>query len=296
MKIVAGVYAIVNKVNQKVYIGSSVDVKKRWNLHRKELRNGNHHSQKLQRAWDKYGEQNFSFQMVEPVAKHTKEKLLEAEQRWLNLYQSTTNGYNVLPTAYSHLGAKRSKESREKLSKSLKETFSRPEMRKKMSEAAKKRGVSENFLKSKSVLSEAGKQSMREKAKRTYIFTSPSGEEILVKDAQGFCEEHGLDYLSLRNVLQGQYRHLRGWRIRHENEPSRDDGQPYVINKAYVCTSPEGIEYHVQNLKQFCEEHGLRQNAMAAVASLTSRAKTHRGWSCRKIETLAVSDYTRNLS
>lgn len=295
MKILAGVYAIVNKVNQKVYIGNSVDVKKRWNGHRKSLRDGSHHSQKLQRAWDKYGEENFSFQILEPVAKHSKKKLLEAEQRWLDIYQATTNGYNILPTAYSHLGTKRSKESREKLSKSLKETFSRPEMRKKMSEVAKKRGVSENFLKSKSVLSEAGKQSIREKAKRTYIFTSPEGEEILVKDAQGFCEQHGLDYFSLRNVLQKQFRHLRGWRIRHENEPSRDDGKPYVISKSYVCTSPKSMEYHTENLKHFCEQHGLRRNVMASIACGNCGSKTHRGWTCRKIETLAVSDYTRGL-
>ena len=56
------IYQIRNKINDKCYIGSAVKILDRWWLHKKMLRNGNHHSVKLQRAWDKYGENNFAFE------------------------------------------------------------------------------------------------------------------------------------------------------------------------------------------------------------------------------------------
>ena len=58
------VYAIENLLNGKRYIGSSFRVRKRWNEHRRDLRSGKHHSRALQRAWNKYGEQSFSFQPI----------------------------------------------------------------------------------------------------------------------------------------------------------------------------------------------------------------------------------------
>ena len=50
-----GVYMIKNKVNGKLYIGSSVDIQKRWINHRIYLRNNKHHSFQLQQDWNEYG-------------------------------------------------------------------------------------------------------------------------------------------------------------------------------------------------------------------------------------------------
>ena len=62
-----GVYMIKNKVNGKFYIGSSVDIAYRWARHKRQLRNGNHHSIHLQRAWDKYGEASFDFSILSTI-------------------------------------------------------------------------------------------------------------------------------------------------------------------------------------------------------------------------------------
>jgi len=61
----SGVYQIINLVNGKCYIGSSVNIKKRWAEHIANLQRGTHHCQHLQRAWNKYGESNFDFEMIE---------------------------------------------------------------------------------------------------------------------------------------------------------------------------------------------------------------------------------------
>lgn len=292
MNRISGVYLIVNNANGRVYVGSSVNIATRWRDHKRALSQGKSPCVKLQRAWEKYGENSFSFQVLEYVAPQ-KELLIEAEQRWIDFYQSFDAGYNTLQKAYSHLGAKRSHESREKLSNSLRKRFADPDVRQRMSDAAKKRGVSEAFLNAQRGKISAEKlEKMRQRMLVTYIVTSPAGEDVIVKNIHEFCNENNLNEGSLLCVLHGQYRHYKGWRIRWEDEPSRDDGNPYVISKSYTCISPDGVVYKTENLKEFCALHGLARNAMAAAASPTSRAKTHRGWKCIKHEVLAVSRFT----
>lgn len=59
-----GVYQIKNTVNGKRYIGSSNQVKRRFYLHKWDLRRGKHHSITLQRSWDKYGKAAFLFKPI----------------------------------------------------------------------------------------------------------------------------------------------------------------------------------------------------------------------------------------
>ena len=61
----SGIYQIRNLVNGKVYVGSAVNLQHRRREHRSDLRNGNHHSIKLQRAYNKYGESSFAFEILE---------------------------------------------------------------------------------------------------------------------------------------------------------------------------------------------------------------------------------------
>ena len=63
-----GVYKILNCKNNKFYIGSSVDIERRFESHRKELIAGTHNNKHLQNAWNKYGESCFRFLVVVEVA------------------------------------------------------------------------------------------------------------------------------------------------------------------------------------------------------------------------------------
>lgn len=88
---VSGIYKIENKVNGKIYVGSSKDIKNRWMQHKRELNKNTHHSVKLQRAWNKYGEENFEFSILEECAE---DKRLYLEQYYIDKFKSFFEGYN----------------------------------------------------------------------------------------------------------------------------------------------------------------------------------------------------------
>jgi group I intron endonuclease len=91
---VSGIYIILNIITNKVYIGSSVLLRSRKNKHYNELRNNKHCNDILQNSWNKYGEFNFIFIIVENC---NKENLREVEQKYLDYYKPylKNNGYNL---------------------------------------------------------------------------------------------------------------------------------------------------------------------------------------------------------
>lgn len=91
---ICGVYSITNTVNNKIYIGSSVDIYGRWVNHELNLNKNTHHNSYLQRAWNKYGKENFKFEIIE---KCPKDKRIEVEQKWYEYYKSGDRkyGYNM---------------------------------------------------------------------------------------------------------------------------------------------------------------------------------------------------------
>lgn len=108
-----GVYQIEHIGSGRVYVGSAIHIKKRWHAHRHNLQRGIHHSSKLQRAWDKYGEATFRFGVLLICAKR---HLLEYEQRAIDALNAVVDGFNCNPTAGSWLGRKHSESTRAKLS------------------------------------------------------------------------------------------------------------------------------------------------------------------------------------
>lgn len=105
-----GIYKITNTVNGKYYIGSAIRISGRFGTHRSQLRKNIHHSIILQRAWNKYGEKNFDFSILEECEKS---KLIEREQWYIDNYKPI---YNISPTAGNCLGVKGTIESNSKKS------------------------------------------------------------------------------------------------------------------------------------------------------------------------------------
>lgn len=94
-----GIYQITNKINGKKYIGSSINVFKRWKQHVADLHYGLHHSHLLQKDWDKYGLNDFTFEILEYV--ENKNDLLTIEQMWLD-GEDINDLYNVSSSTTMH--------------------------------------------------------------------------------------------------------------------------------------------------------------------------------------------------
>ena len=95
---VSGIYAITNQVNGKVYIGKSISIG--YNKHCNEY---------LQNAWNKYGEENFSFEIVEECDEHV---LHLKEVEWINTFGTFNRdiGYNLREEEYERIVSEETKQ------------------------------------------------------------------------------------------------------------------------------------------------------------------------------------------
>lgn len=117
MDVVCGIYMIKNKVNNNIYIGQAADINDRWNEHIRALRGQYHFNNHLQRAWNKYKENNFEFSIVEEC---NEDKLNEREIYWIAEYNSYYSGYNQTKGGCGMRGFVHSDETKEKISNSAK--------------------------------------------------------------------------------------------------------------------------------------------------------------------------------
>src|SRR5882762_5252844 len=115
-----GIYKILNKETDKFYIGSAINVERRWSRHKHDLNNSKHANIHLQRAWIKYWSISFEFIILEIC---NEEDLLIHEQHYLNLTEcfNLNIGYNLTPTAGSSKGVKHSEETRKRMSDAKKQ-------------------------------------------------------------------------------------------------------------------------------------------------------------------------------
>lgn len=126
------IYKIINLVNDKFYVGSTIHKKIRFRQHRKLLRGNRHHCKHLQAAWNKYGEEKFDFRVVEEVPESL--SLQEAEDRWLKEHFGQPYCYNsgaaalapwrgVYGAGNPNFGKPVSEEQREQISQTLKDFY-----------------------------------------------------------------------------------------------------------------------------------------------------------------------------
>jgi|GEM_PF-4779364 len=90
-----GIYEIVNTLNNNRYIGSSIDIRNRKNAHFSSLRKGNHPNPHFQKAFNKYGESSFCFNVLEDMGEDADELSVRLQEQeyisshdWDTLYNS----------------------------------------------------------------------------------------------------------------------------------------------------------------------------------------------------------------
>lgn len=89
-----GIYKITNKIDNKVYVGSSLNLSSREYKHFWLLRKNSHDNNHLQSSFNKFGEVNFRFEIIELC---NQLNLVERENYYINYFKSNISefGYNL---------------------------------------------------------------------------------------------------------------------------------------------------------------------------------------------------------
>lgn len=207
-----GIYQIHNLINNKIYIGSSTDVKQRLRWHKSKLRLNKHNNIHLQNAYNKYGDKNFIFK---PIIVCNEDMLIWYEQRFIDQLKPE---YNINPTAgrIKHL-----EETKNLLSKKLGEINRSEKRRKEVAKCNKNRIWEESSRMAignanhKRKVSETQRQKTREfNSKVWYNIISPDGVVYKkISNLKEFCRENNLDFTCMSRVLRhvAKYKTHRGW-------------------------------------------------------------------------------------
>lgn len=199
-----GIYRIDGPKN-KVYIGSTTNFKARWYLHKWKLRRNEHHSPKLQNAWNKYGEDAFKFSIIEAV--ENTDDLDRIEQIWLDILFTSLESdeiYNIYCSANSPRGAVRGAEARKKQSDQMRGRRWTEEHKQNI--AKSKIGVSRGMEMSNN-------QALQRSGGKIYTLIDPTGNkhENIINLAI-FCKERNLSRGHMRDVIFGNRNQHKGWK------------------------------------------------------------------------------------
>jgi group I intron endonuclease len=193
-----GVYLITNTISGKVYVGSSTDTKKRWRVHKCQLRKGTHDNPHLQSAWNKYGETAFVFQLLEECGR---EYLVEREGFWIAHYDAMdpSHGYNLNDATGGATGD----------SNPMRTPTTAAKVSRALLGKAKTRDHSRNIADGKSA---------------TWTFISPLGEIVSIQNLKRFCRDNTLSQGCMWLVHKGSRRSHKGWRSVNPDESVRNRG------------------------------------------------------------------------
>lgn len=215
-----GVYKIVNKINGKMYIGASVDVGRRRIEHFKPSRVEMFKDRlPLYEAIDKYGKENFTFEVIEET---TLEKLEEREEYYINKFNTVEHGYNVVKTSHNMHDEDYALEVHGSFfSEWNKKQWQNEEYRKKMSEQSSL--VQKERLKDPKYKAEKVKQLKRytDTLKKTVEQYDKEGNLIAVYNGVREAERvTGINSQSISKVALGQRKTAGGYIWRYPREKS----------------------------------------------------------------------------
>lgn len=216
------IYKIENIITGDCYIGSETIDKTRFKTHISLLRNNKHHSKYFQRAFKKYGEENFKFIILEDNIIDNIE-LLKREQFYINILNPK---YNVCKIAGNTKGFKHSFETKEKLRLISKELFL---IRDNCDFSMKGRKHSEETKKKMQLSSIGRKKTLDTKNKlsksitkfKVIIYDKISLEQKIVFNSAKECGDYlGISKFKIRDICYGKYGIYKDYIIRfHIHKP-----------------------------------------------------------------------------
>jgi group I intron endonuclease len=245
MMLKTGIYKIENKVNGKIYIGSTSHCfATRFRRHKSDLNANKHHSGILQRAWNKYGEDNFTFEII---AHCHPDECIRFEQLYIDSYSPE---YNVCPKAGSVKGIKRT------------EAYA---------EAISERMQGNTIWRGRTHTEEAKQKiAIANKGKKPHTTGTHRSEETKLRIAQALKGRKVSDEVKAKISLAHKGRPswntgtkgiMQAWNKGCEwSESTKAKMALQKIKYAYVVVRQQDAEkFELNNLRQFCIENNLQE-------------------------------------
>lgn len=272
----SGIYKIVCLFTGKFYVGSAKNLNRRFKRHRSELRKGIHSNPYLQKAWNKYGEENFKFEIIEEV---DQELLLCTEQKWLDdtkCYERNI-GFNILKNAEHPGGRKPSKTTLKKISNKNSKTWivKNPKGKSFLVKHLVQFCKNNNLIHSLMIAVANCKRRQHKgwhcrhtnmplekwqeqqlinyskinKNSKKHLIINPDGIESIVESLNKFCELNNLSYPQMKHVANGIQRHHKGWKCRIDGMSENE--LQLILNKNLIKKSKNDKEYY-KKIKNPC--------------------------------------------
>lgn len=238
----SGIYCIINIINNHRYVGSAKNIRQRLWKHRTLLRHQKHENRYLQNAWNKYGENNFDFYVLESCEENI---LLEREQYYVNLLNPE---YNLMKEV---LRPQLSEESRKKLSQTRKAKIASGEIKKTHNRHIFQYDLEGNFI--------AEYESIREAAR--VVNTVVSSIHRCLNGTYGQAKGYQWKYDKLETVNKF---------IKNTSKPYRsiykvyNDQESYIFNGVKECavffnTHPANVLNAIKHNRNFKRKYKIEK-------------------------------------
>lgn len=212
---IAGIYSLTNKTTSKRYIGQTVYLNGRKGDHLLNLRRNQHDNDYLQKAFNKYGEEDFIFEVLEVIPKledcsNDKDKLTEREQYWMDFYNCYNReyGYNINLSASINpmQGKTHTPEARKKISEAAKGRILSEENKKKLLDSRKGKPGSPI----KEIINHQTYEKYRSRNKYEYHLFDTNNKEYIFYNLQEFCGINNVSPGWLRKMFNEKI-FYKGW-------------------------------------------------------------------------------------
>jgi len=217
-----GIYKIINKINNKYYVGSSLNIlgepHGRFYQHKAHLKCQRHYNKHLQSAWNKYSSENFDFIIVEETLPII-DILLETEQKYLETAKLEKNKcYNK---SFTSSGPDWSEENRSKRSllisgKNNPNYGNGDKIRGNKNPFYNKKHNSETkILMSKNHIDYRGNNHPRHKKEIHELFHELTGESFHGTQYEFYTKYKNISVSSVSNLFNRKTSKVKGWTIRN---------------------------------------------------------------------------------
>lgn len=259
---VNGIYKITNIKNGRFYIGKAEGKKGfwgRWDQHRRDLRKNRHCCFYLQRAYEKYGEDCFTFEILE--IKDFGVELVDLESEYIIKLgaMSFQNGYNMV-NKYSEAP----KIVREKHVVAKDFELIDPEGNlikgRNLTQFCEELGFGVSSMHSvitgrlKSYKGYTSTNPDLNRVRREYRFVSPAGELVVFDDMAAFARKIGVNSSSVQSVIYGKNSNVKGYHLEHPS-PKNQKNLDRLFNKKLLINKGLGIVVKFIEIRTFSNKH-----------------------------------------